>query len=98
MNTKTLIISSLIAAVAFFAATPAQAATTCTPIYGGGQNCVTTVVQPTQQPQVTTKGGLKVFPAAPVQKTPATGPEDMALAGLFSSGIVGYILRKYISK
>lgn len=98
MNIKTLILSSLIAAASFIFVSPVQAATTCTPIYGGGQNCVTTVVQPTAQPQVTTKGGLKVFPAAPVEKTPATGPEDIALVGLFSSGIIGYILNKYISK
>lgn len=234
MNTKTLVLSSFIATVAFFAAGPVNAATTCTPIYGGGQNCVesgnividkkvqnpvnfsfvdnlgvndpryapnqnvpfeinvtnigpttfskvsikdflpqyivladgninmemtdlkpnesrkvmivgrvvdanqlpgnqsvtcvvnqatattnnnqgsadnaqfciekagvpTTITQPgptviqQAQPQVVTKGGLKVFPAAPAQKTPATGPEALALFGLIPSAVLGYFLRK----
>lgn len=52
----------------------------------------TVVTQPGQQ--VTTKGGLKVFPAAAIQKTPPTGPEAFALFGLIPSAVLGYFLRK----
>lgn len=41
-----------------------------------------------------TKGGLKVFPPAEVQKTPDTGPEAIALFGLIPSGIGGLFLRR----
>lgn len=52
-----------------------------------------TVVQPAQ-PGVTTKGGLKVFPSAPVKTTPPTGPEAFALFALLPSAGIGYFLRK----
>lgn len=47
------------------------------------------VVTPT-----TTKGGLKVFPPAKVQKTPDTGPEAVALFGLIPSAVGGLFLRR----
>lgn len=46
----------------------------------------------------TTKGGLKVFPAQPIAKTPATGPEMLSLIGLIPSAIAGFLLRKKTSK
>lgn len=46
----------------------------------------------------TTKGGLKVFPAQPIAKTPATGPEMLSLLGLIPTGALGFFLRKKTSK
>jgi len=46
----------------------------------------------------TTKGGLKVFPAQPMAKTPATGPEMLPLFGLIPSGALGFFLRKKTNK
>ena len=46
----------------------------------------------------TTKGGLKVFPAQPIAKTPATGAEMLGLFGLIPSGVLGFFLRKKTSK
>lgn len=48
--------------------------------------------------EVTTKGGLKVFPSQPVTKAPATGPEMLGLLGLIPSGALGFYLRKRASK
>lgn len=42
----------------------------------------------------TTKGGLKVFPAPKSEKTPPTGPELLALAGLLPAALAGFALRK----
>ncbi len=44
--------------------------------------------------QTITKGGLKVFPAPAVTKTPATGPEMLALAALLPTGLLGQFLKK----
>lgn len=41
----------------------------------------------------TTKGGLPVYPPSGAKTTPQTGPETIALFGLFASGLIGYILR-----
>jgi uncharacterized repeat protein (TIGR01451 family) len=46
------------------------------------------------QPTTVTKGGLKVFPAPMVTKTPPTGPEMLALAALLPTGLLGQFLRK----
>lgn len=59
--------------------------------------CIETAVasKPTvSTPGATTKGGLKVFPAATVTTTPATGPEMLSLLGLLPTGALGYFLRK----
>lgn len=50
------------------------------------------VVSPT--PITTTKTGIKVFPAAELEKTPATGPEVLALAALFPTGALGWFIRR----
>lgn len=56
------------------------------------------VTQPTGVPgkgqPTVTKGGLKVFPAPLVTKTPPTGPEMLALAALLPTGLLGQFLRK----
>lgn len=46
------------------------------------------------QKQVTTKGGLPVFPPSKVMTTPATGPELIPLIGLLPAGLSGWFLRK----
>lgn len=48
--------------------------------------------------ETTTKGGKKVFPAPKVVKTPDTGPEMIALAGLIPMGAAGLFLRRKASK
>lgn len=48
---------------------------------------------PTPTP-IETKGGLKVFPAPVVKKTPPTGPELLTLIGLIPTGLAGIFLRK----
>jgi uncharacterized repeat protein (TIGR01451 family) len=46
------------------------------------------------QTQITTKGGLQVFPAPKVTKTPPTGPEALPLLGFISSAVAGLFLKK----
>jgi uncharacterized repeat protein (TIGR01451 family) len=41
-----------------------------------------------------TKGGLPVYPPSTTNITPQTGPETIALFGLFASGLAGFMLRK----
>lgn len=47
-----------------------------------------------QVPQVTTKGGLPIFPPAKITATPSTGPEMIPLIGLLPAGLSGWFLRK----
>ncbi len=47
-----------------------------------------------QKTQVTTKGGLPVFPPTKATITPPTGPEALVLFGLLPTGVMGWILRK----
>lgn len=42
----------------------------------------------------TTKGGLKVFPAPKVEKTPPTGPELLSLIPLLAGGFAGMYIRR----
>lgn len=49
------------------------------------------------QTKVTTKGGMQVFPAPSITKTPATGPEMAYLLGLIPMGSLGYFLRRKTS-
>jgi|SRR5581483_9851086 len=44
------------------------------------------------------KGGISVFPPPSLTKTPPTGPEALALIGLFPTGALGAFLRKKSSK
>lgn len=43
---------------------------------------------------ISTKGGLSVYPPSDAKATPATGPETVALFGLFASCLFGLMLRK----
>ncbi len=45
------------------------------------------------QKQITTKGGLPVFPPPKVVTTPPTGPEMLGLIGLIPAGLSGWFLR-----
>lgn len=45
-----------------------------------------------------TKGGLPVYSPSKTKTTPATGPEALAVVGLFASGFLGFLLRKNTSK
>lgn len=67
--------------------TPSQGATT-----KGGLPVTKTTPAPTNPP--TTKGGQPVYQPAPSQQTPGTGPETLALFGLFPTGALGYFLRR----
>ena len=51
-----------------------------------------------QVEQVTTKGGLKVFPPSTTTTTPSTGPEMLSLLALIPSGLMGLFLRKKSTK
>lgn len=50
------------------------------------------------QTKVTTKGGMPVYSAPTVTKTPATGAESMLLLGLIPSILTGFALRKKAGK
>ena len=50
------------------------------------------------QTQVTTKGGMTVFPAPQITKTPATGPEAALLLSLIPAALSGFALRKKAGK
>lgn len=47
-----------------------------------------------QKTQITTKGGLPVFPSPKITTTPPTGPELIPLIGLLPAGIGGWFLRR----
>lgn len=47
---------------------------------------------------VTSTNGVTIFPAPTVNKTPATGPEALALIGLLPAGGLGAFLRKKSTK
>lgn len=47
-----------------------------------------------EKAQVTTKGGLPLFPPPTVATTPSTGPELIPLISLLPGGLAGWFLRK----
>lgn len=51
-----------------------------------------------EKPATTTKGGLPIYPAPVMVKTPPTGPEMLPLIGLIPGGIGGLLLRKKSKK
>ncbi len=78
------VISYLLFVNTVFADTP------CKPIYGGGPTC-TSPAQITIEKKI---GGFPVMPPSTISKTPATGPESLALFSLIPIGIAGWFLRK----
>lgn len=59
---------------------------------GGG--AASSTPQPMPIPPSQTKGGLPVVQSSPMQTTPATGPEALALFGLLPAAGIGALLRK----
>lgn len=101
--TVTLVLFSLI----LLPVSTAQAAESCTIIYGGGEiECEATVsatAKPTATPTQranqqgsagTTKGGLPVHEPTNATTTPETGPEMLGLATLIPAAGLGYYLRR----
>lgn len=78
-------------------------APSCQPIFGGGEYTCSNQKKITQSPtpankisKQTTKGGLTVEKQSNATKTPATGPESLAILILIPAAGMGIWLRKKI--
>lgn len=74
-------------------AIPVKATFLCEPVYGGGLSefCIQKPILPSPK-----KEEFPVFPAPVITKTPPTGPEALPIVIFFSSGLLGYLLKRKI--
>jgi len=69
--------------------------TSCKPIYGGGPTCTSsTQIAPDKKILIPPASNFPVLNPPVVSKSPATGPEALALFSLIPIGIAGFFLRR----
>ena len=66
----------------------------CQPIYGGGKTCIANQAVKTKPIQIiSSQITPPILSPVPLKSTPPTGPQELPLMLLFSTGTIGFILR-----